>query len=158
MGFFFGSVLKGEPVGNLGPTITPGEYISTLSSVIRTIPRTLEQRRLCYQLGIRYLTMGLPGLAVRIFSGLVRLQPNDQQAHRLLGFALLRQGDLRRAAEHLGTALELLRRQAVGALTLYNSLRLECEAAQLRLVLVPLHMRLGQVEAARSLIMKGKAL
>jgi hypothetical protein len=74
-----------------------------------------------------------------------------EDAHRLLGLAHLAGGRVRSAVKHLEIALDLARRDARGALGMTEALRLQCEAARLRLVLIRLYVRLGDVRLARAL-------
>ncbi len=158
MGFYFGSELDKRPNLDLTPTVTPREYVSVLSGVIRALTECPQQHCRGCQLGLRYLTAPSPGMAVAFFTELVGRGPEDHLAHRLLGIAHLRQGNLRASAKHLELALGLLRREAAVRTTLYDTFRVQYETALLRVVLVPLHMRLGEVHAARFLVMEGQTL
>lgn len=158
MGFYFGSDREEELTDCLSPTITPGEYVSALVRVIHTLAEGREWRCPRYRVGLLYLTVALPEPAVRVFSELVRQRPSDQTAHRLLGMAYLRQGNLKAAVKHFEIALGLLKREAAVRIGLDNALLAHCEGALLRLVLIPLHMRLGQTEAARCLVREGQTL
>lgn len=158
MGFYFGSEREDELGECLSPTITPGEYVSALFRVIQILAEGREWRRPRYRVGLLYLTFALPGSAVHVFSELVRQRPSDQTAHRLLGAAYRRQGSLEAAVKHLEIALALLRREAAVRIGLDNVLLAQCESALLRLVLIPLHMRLGQREAARCLVREAQKL
>jgi hypothetical protein len=62
------------------------------------------------------------------------------------------------AVKHLEIALGLLRRRAVRAISLRDKLRLQCEAALLRTVLIRLYSRLGEVQAVRWLVREGEEL
>jgi hypothetical protein len=72
----------------------------------------------------------------------------EAAAHRLLGLGHLAGGRVGPAVKHLEIALGLARRDARGALGMTETLRLQCEAARLRLVLMGLYMRLGDVHRA----------
>jgi hypothetical protein len=61
------------------------------------------------------------------------------------------------AVAHLEIALRLVQRRARRAVGLAEVLRLECEAAKLRLLLIPLYMRLGEVDKARALAREAQA-
>jgi hypothetical protein len=71
-----------------------------------------------------------------------------EDTHRLLGLGHLAGGRVGLAVRHLEIALGLARRDARGALGMTETLRLQCEAASLRLVLMGLYMRLGDVHRA----------
>jgi hypothetical protein len=88
----------------------------------------------------------------------VRRHPSDEHAYRLLGLAHLTWGNDRLAVTHLEIALGLLRRRAVHAMSLHDGLRAQCEAALLRIVLIRLHSRLGEIQAARRLVREGEEL
>jgi hypothetical protein len=62
------------------------------------------------------------------------------------------------AVAHLEIALRLVQRRARRAVGLAEILRLECEAAKLRLQLIPLYMRLGEADKARSLAWEAQAI
>lgn len=158
MGFYLRSERSRGLTKDLSPTITPGEYVAALSRVIRALAVSPDLERQCYQAGLVYLTTPLPRRAVQVFSDVVRRQPNDQGARRLLGIAHLRQGNPKAAVKHLEIALRLLRCEATARGGLYDALYFQCEAALLRLLLVPLHMRLGRVRAAYFLVKEGQGL
>jgi hypothetical protein len=61
------------------------------------------------------------------------------------------------AVARLQIALRLVQRRARRALGLAEILRLECEAAKLRLLLIPLYMRIGEVDKARALAREAQA-
>jgi hypothetical protein len=61
-------------------------------------------------------------------------------------------------ATHLEIALRLAQRRARRAVGLSEALRLQCEAAKLRLLLIPLYVRLGEVAKARSLAREAQAI
>lgn len=158
MGFYFQCERRRGLTDDLSPTITPGEYVSTLSSVIRTLAGSPSPRCQRHQVRLRYLAVASPQSVAHIFSDVIQREPNNQPAHRLLGIAHLSQGNLTAAVKHLEIALGLLRREARGRAGLYDTLRIQCERALLRLLLVPLYMKLGQVVAARSLLIEGQVL
>ncbi len=158
MGFFFRCEHENQPAEDLTPTITPGEYVSVLHRVIRGLADAPEPSCHRYRLGLLYLMADRPGPAVKALSGLVQRRPNDGPAHCLLGIAYLNQANFTAAVEHLEIALGLLRREAVTRSGLYGVLRLQCEGALLRLLLVPVYMKLGRTQAARFLLEEGRAL
>jgi hypothetical protein len=83
-------------------------------------------------------------------SAILRVRPGGAATRRPPGEApLARPGESEVA--HLEIALRLVQRQARRTIGLAEILRLSCEAAKIRLLLVPLYMRLGQVDRAKSL-------
>jgi hypothetical protein len=77
--------------------------------------------------------------------------PGGPGARRLLGPSHLVGGRVGPAVKHLEIALGLARRDARCALGMTEILRLRCEVARLRLVLMRLYMRLGDVHQATAL-------
>jgi hypothetical protein len=88
----------------------------------------------------------------------VRRRPEDETAHRLLGLGHLAHGRIGPAVRHLEIALRLVRDRARHAVGLTDALQRQCEAAALRLVLLRLHMRLGNVNRASALVQEAQAL
>lgn len=158
MGYYFRCDRDRGLTGDLCPTITAGEYVSAFSSVIRILAGSSERRRHRDQEGLRSLRVASVNHAARVLSDLVLRDPNDQSAHRLLGIARLCQGNLMAAVKHLEIALGLLRREAAIRVNLCDTLRVQCEASLLRLVLVPLYIKVGRHEAAHSLLKEGQML
>jgi tetratricopeptide (TPR) repeat protein len=109
-------------------------------------------------MGVLYLATDRPERAAEVLSGLVERLPNDASAHRLLGIAHLNRRKFGAAVKHFEIALGLLRREAATERGLYEALRIQCQAALLRLLLVQLHVRLGHAEAARFLVEEGRTL
>ncbi len=104
------------------------------------------------------VTAGLPcagvgpnETAVTALSEQVRRRPEDETAHRLLGLRQLARGRVGPAVKHLEIALRLVSHHARRAVGLTDALQLQCEAATLRLILIRLYMRLGNVARARAL-------
>ena len=149
MGLHFGSGPDRGLTDDVSPTLTAGEYVSALAGVMAALAERPRGRCHSCRLGLRYLVAGLPGPATLVFSAHVERYPHDGHAHRLLGLAHLSWGNLRPATKHLEVALGLLRREAAQAGGLGRTLQLQCEAALLRMMLVRLHSRLGQVQMAR---------
>jgi hypothetical protein len=87
----------------------------------------------------------------------LRLRPGDAAADRPLGGAAMDPGSAS-AVAHLEIVLRLVKRRARRAIGLPEILRLECEAAKLRLLLIPLYVRLGEVDKARSLAREAQAV
>ena len=138
------------PLYDCVSTVTPREYISVVSSVVQSV----RQNRVpeSYVRGVGCLAAGQSGgAAIRALSDLVRQRPGDARAHRLLGMAHLSAGHLKIALRHLATALRLLRCEVGASLSLRETLRAQLECARLRLVLLPLCVRLGANAAVRQL-------
>ena len=96
--------------------------------------------------------------AIGVLSERVRRRPGDDTAHRQLGLTHLARGRTAPAVRHLEIAFRLVRRRAQRAVGLTDALQLQCEAARLRLTLMRLYMRLGQVDKARSLAQEAQAV
>jgi hypothetical protein len=90
--------------------------------------------------------------------GQLRRRPRDETVHRRLGLGHLARGQIGPAVGHLEIALRLNRLQARRAVGLTDALRLQCEAATLRLVLMRLYRRLGNEARARSLAQEAQAV
>lgn len=158
MGFYFGADAERALGEDLTPTITAGEYLEAMTAGLEeSIQAPRERCNPCLP-GFRALAAGLAGRATLVFSAHVRRHPNDEHGYRLLGLAHLTWGNDRLAVKHLEIALGLLRRRAVHAMSLRDRLRLQCQAALLRIVLIRLHSRLGEVQATRWLVREGEEL
>jgi hypothetical protein len=158
MGFFFASARVRALTADWSPAITPREYVSALSSGLETLVEGRTRACSQFRLGLRYLATDLPGPASLVFSDLVQRDPTDEEARRLLGLTYLGSGQLELAVKHLEIALALLRRKVPSAVGLVETLHLQCEAARLRVVLVRLHMRLGDVQAAQWLVKEAQEI
>ena len=88
----------------------------------------------------------------------VRHRPEDETAHRLLGLGHLARGRLGSAVRHLEIALGLTRREAMRPVGLRDTARVQLETATLRLVLMRLHMRLGNADRAKALARETQAV
>ena len=84
-------------------------------------------------------------------------RPEDETAHRLLGLAHLAHGRIGPAVRHLDMARRLVQGHARRAVGRTDALQRQCEAAVLRLILMRLHMRLGNEDRARSLAQEVQA-
>ncbi len=156
MGFFFGADEERALGEDLSPTITAGEYLSAMAGVLEAWVEAPRGRCHTYGAGFRALAAGLAGRATVFFSAHLQQHPSDEHAYRLLGLAHLSWGNDRLAVKHLEMALGLLRRKAAQAMALRDILRLQCEAALLRTVLIRLYSKLGDVQAARWLVREGE--
>ena len=136
--------------GDLSASITWCEYMSALSAATDPGDQGHGQKH-TVTAGLPYLGVGPNETAVTALSEQVRRRPEDESAHRLLGLTQLARGRIGSAAKHLEIALRLVSHHARRAVGLTDALRLQCEAATLRLMLIRLYMRLGNVARARSL-------
>jgi Flp pilus assembly protein TadD len=135
---------------DLTASITWCEYVSALSAV--TEPGDQRHgRKQTVTAGLPHVGVGPNETAVTALSEQVRRRPEDETAHRLLGLTQLARGRIGPAVKHLEIALRLVSHHARRAVGLTDALHLQCEAATLRLMLIRLHMRLGNVPRARSL-------
>lgn len=141
------------PLYDCAATVTPREYISVVSSVVRHLRQSSASASDSYVRGVDCLAVGHSGAAIRALSDLVRQRPDDATAHRLLGMAHLSAGHLKIALRHLVTALRILRCEIEASLSLRQTLQAHLESARLRLVLLPLCVRLGADAAVRQLIL-----
>jgi hypothetical protein len=147
MGLYFGRA-PGTAWGEISPSITAREYLSALSAATDLLG---DSGRGPDSPGSDHLGTGLHASALVALADRIRRRPEDEDAHRLLGLSHLAGGQVGPAVRHLEIALCLARRDARGALGMTETLRLQCEAARLRLVLMRLYMRLGDVRAACAL-------
>jgi hypothetical protein len=135
---------------DLSASITWCEYVSALSTA--TDPGDLAHGRgHSVTTGLPYMGVGPNETAVTALFEQVCRRPEDETAHRLLGLTQLARGRIGPAVKHLEIALRLVSHHARRAVGLTDALHLQCEAATLRLMLIRLHMRLGNVARARSL-------
>jgi hypothetical protein len=81
----------------------------------------------------------------------LRRRPEEETIHRLLGLGYLARGRIELAVRHLEIALGLVGTEMQRAVGLTEAVRLQFEAATLRLVLIRLHGRLGNEARARAL-------
>lgn len=158
MGFFFGADAERTLGEDLTPTVTAGEYLEAMTAAVEELAEAPRGRCHTCRPGLRALAAGLAGRATLVFSAHVRRHASDEHAYRLLGLAHLTWGNERLAVRHLEIALGLLRRKADRAMSLSEQLRVQCEAAMLRIVLIRLHSRLGEIQAARWLAREGAEL
>lgn len=158
MGFCFRPSRERGLPDDVSPTITAREYVSALSRVLATLPQESRGRCQLCSLGTCYLAAGSAGRAAIVFTEHVRRDPADEGAHRMLGLAHVSWGNLKSAVRHLEIALGLVRRKVARAVELRDVLQLQCEAALVRLVLIRLHVRLGEVKTAFWLAQEGQRL
>jgi hypothetical protein len=88
----------------------------------------------------------------------LRRRPEEETIHRLLGLGYLARGQVEPAVRHLEIALGLIGRETQRAAGLTEAVRLQFEAATLRLVLIRLYGRLGNEARARALAQEVQAV
>ena len=155
MGFYFGAEQERGPAEDCSPTFTAREYASQFSGALATCAQHPTRGCLRCARALRHLAAGQPAAAVLVLGGALQQYPQDEHLHRLLGTAHLACGSLRPALKHLEIALSLLRRKAARTVDLRAGLRLHCDAAVIRLMLLGLHTKLDQAPAARFLMLEG---
>jgi hypothetical protein len=147
MGFYYGRTRPSS--GDIGPTITPQEYICLFSGATRmVIPCTPQGSDTCRSgtpraVAISTLIQGL--------SRQLQYRPEDATAHRLLGIAELHAGNCKAAAHHLAVAVNLLLALTTNQ-CLQRSLCARVELALLLPILITLCRRLGKRATARRLV------
>jgi hypothetical protein len=143
------------------PVITPREYVFVLGIALEDVARGPVGRGRGYQHGAACLAAGQPELAVEAFRRFLRRHPRDPFGHRMLGLAYLGAGQFKQGFAHLVLALKFLTTHgAHGELSipLCEGLRFQLEAGMVRLLLLPLCMRLGLHASAAQLIIANLAL
>jgi hypothetical protein len=149
MGFYYGSARAARSSGDVGPIITPREYISLFSGATRMAISCTPQGS----------DTGRPGPARAVaISSLIeglgrRLQhrPTDASTHRMLAIAQLHAGNHKAAVRHLTIAVNILRASTATA-CLRESLYARVELALLLPILIRLYLRLGRRATARRLV------
>ena len=139
------------------PSITWCEYMSALSAATDPGDR-IQAVAHSDSPALPGAASGLDETETALLREQVRRRPEDETAHRLLGLTHLARGQIRPAVRHLEIAFSLVRLHAQQAVGLTDALRLQCEAATLRLVLMRLHMRLGNEDRAWSLAQEVQAV
>jgi hypothetical protein len=144
----------GEP---LNPSITWREYSSALASVTPSG----DIRGGTLALGAPMPPdrgHGVDETTSAVLAARIRRRPRDPAAHRMLGLAHLAAGRDAAAVRHLETAYRLVGCDARLAVGLPEALRVQCEAALLRLALMGLYTRLGRADRAYSLAREAQAI
>jgi hypothetical protein len=154
MGFYLPSRQKGD----LNPVITPREYVVLLRNAIERVVQAPVRGRDGYERGVADLAAGRPSSAVDAFARFVHRYPEDPVGHRMLGLAHLAAGHFKLGLAHLTLALKILKRDVGMPIPLCESLRLQLEAGLIRLLLLPLCMRLGLRASVTRLIAEGFVL
>ncbi len=147
MGFYFVRARRTSRPP-ITPSVTWREYLGALAVATERSPVGAGARRGA----ARQLREGPHQPTLTALSEWVHRHPADEAAHRLLGLTHLACGQLERAARHLDIALRIVRLQSRSAVELADALRLQIEAAKLRLVLIPLYGRLGKRAQAQALV------
>jgi len=150
MGFYFGAEGKAE-TADMSPTLTAGEYVSILSHSIETLYVGSHRRYWSCDLAGSDLLIGRADQVVESFSKLVRQDPSDPVARRMLGVALLYQGNIAFAIKQFETARQLLKREARKDPSFSHAVLIQLEAALLRLLLIPMYSAFGRRDAAMRL-------
>lgn len=158
MGFYRAFPADRSSPGGIEGTITAGEYCRMMATVLGELGDHRRFVRARYRPAVRSLRMGRFPQAVEALAALVRQAPGDRVARQLLGVAHLAQRDLRAAMVHLEAAHGLLKQERAVGRTLRHSLRVRCEEALVRYLLVALYPPLGRREDARRLAAEGEAL
>ncbi len=157
MGFYRGSPTTRSVLEDLACTLTPREYVSVLSGAIETLGRLPLNRCRIFQRVALYLAAGRFHQAIKALWGLVRRQPEDATAHRLLGMALLGAGQIKTGLFHLETARGLLMSSNTDA-SLSGTLRTQLGVALLRLVLVSAYASMSDKGAVKRLALEALSL
>jgi hypothetical protein len=158
MGHNMGFYLPSRQKGDLNPVITPREYVLLLGDAIEQVVQAPVRSRNSYKRGVADLAAGRARSAVDAFDRFVHRNPKDPVGHRMLGLAHLAAGHFKPGFLHLALALKILRRDVGLPLPLAESLRLELEAGLIRLLLLPLCMRLGLRASVNRLLSEGLVL
>lgn len=152
MGFYYGREPLKTPAGGFSPVVTPREYSTLLACALRTVTERASRESDLLQSGGAWSMPGVPREDIRALSRLVRERPDDPGAHRILGLALLDAGQCAAGVRQLGTALNMLLREAAGSLSLHRMLCVRVEIAHLLLTLAPICTGSGKRELVRRLM------
>ena len=154
MGFYLPSRQKDD----LNPVVTPREYVLLLRGAIERVVQAPVRSCDGYKHAVAELSAGRSSSAVDAFDCFVHRHPEDPVGHRMLGLAHLGAGHFKLGSAHLILALKILKRDVSVSTPLGESLRLQLEAGLIRLVLLPLCMRLGLRGSVNWLIAEGLVL
>jgi hypothetical protein len=149
MGFYYGSTRAPLSSGDVGPIITPREYIVLLSGATRmVISCTPQGSDTCRPgpAGAVAISTLIEGLSRRL-----RHRPADATTHRMLAIAELHTGNHKAAVRHLAIAVNILLAPTTKA-CLRHSLYARVELALLLPTLIRLYLRLGRRATARRLV------
>jgi hypothetical protein len=149
MGFYYGATRPRLSSEDVGPVITPREYITLLDRAMRMVYLSPLHASDTSCQG-RYRPEP-PGDAIEGLSRQVQRHPADATIHRMLAIAHLRAGHCRLAIRHLEIAINILCRK-ISRGSLESSLSARVELGLLLPVIVPLCLRLGRRVTARRLV------
>ena len=149
MGFYYGSMRRALPADDIGPIITPREYIRVLSGatwmVISATPQGSDTCRSGAAAAVAIATL-IEGLRRRL-----QHRPEDGTTHRMLAIAELHAGNCEAAVRHLAIAVNSRLAPTTSA-CLRQSLYARVELALLLPILMRLCLRLGRRATARRLL------
>jgi hypothetical protein len=149
MGFYYGSTRARLSSADVGPIITPREYIGLFSAATRMAiscsPQDSDTRR-SRPAGAVATSTHIKGLSRRL-----RDRPADATAHRMLAIAELHAGNHKVAVRHLTIAVNILLAPSTKG-CLRHSLYGRVELALLLPILIRLYLRLGKRATARRLV------
>jgi hypothetical protein len=149
MGFYYGSTRVLRSSGDVGPIITPREYIALFSGATRmAISCTPQGSDTCRSspAGPVAISTLIRGLSRRL-----QRRPADATTHRMLAIAELHAGNHKAAVRHLAIAVNILLAPTTKA-CLRQSLDARVELALLLPTLIRLYLRLGRRATARRLV------
>lgn len=149
MGSYHGSARRAFSSDDIGPIITPREYVRLLSGATRmVISATPQGSDTCRSSGAAAL-----GISTLITGLRRRLQhrPLDGTTHRMLGIAELHAGNRETAVRHLAIAVGRLLAPSISQ-CLRQSLCARVELALLLPILMRLCLGLGRRATARRLV------
>jgi hypothetical protein len=149
MGFYYGSTRRPLASDDIGPIITPREYIGLLSGATRMVisatPQGSDTCRSRVAAAVAISTL-IKGLRRRL-----QHRPEDSTTHRMLAIAELHAGNYETALRHLAIAVNMLLAPTTSE-CLRQSLSARVELALLLPLLMRLCLRLGRRATARRLV------
>jgi len=147
MGFYYGSARRSLSSDDIGPIITPREYIHLLSGATRMVISATPQ-------GSDTCRSGAAAVAISALIKRLRRRlhhrPEDGTTHRMLAIAELHAGNCETAVRHLAIAVNILLAPTTSE-SLRESLYARVELALLLPILMRLCLRLGRRATARRL-------
>jgi len=149
MGFYYGSTRRSLTSDDIGPIITPREYIRLFSGATRTVisasPQGSDTCRSGAAAAVTISTL-IKGLRRRLHH-----RPEDGTTHRMLAIAELHAGNCETAVRHLAMAVNIRLAPPTGE-SLRQSLDARVELALLLPILMRLCLRRGRRATARRLL------
>jgi len=148
MGFYYGSPRRSLASDDIGPIITPREYIRLLSSATRMVISATPQGSDTCRSGAAAAVIStlIKGLRRRLHH-----RPEDGTTHRMLAIAELHAGNCETAVRHLASAVNIFLTPTTGE-SLRQSLDARVELALLLPILMRLCLRRGRRATARRLL------